>query len=252
MTPRAILALYDAQLRRDSRAEEGVAIEHLPHVTRATGAHNTVLYTSFAPEIADRVIDEQVAHYTAQGRELEWKVYDHDQPRDLIERLAARSFTIGAPESLMVLDLADAPVPADAANLKGIAVRRVGRDRIPDVMAVLAQVWPGEVSDVPASLTGGAPDELQIYVAYDADAPVSAAWIRFHPGTAFADLWGGSTVASHRGRGIYRAIVDARARDARARGARFLAVDAMPMSRPILERLGFHRLATTTPCTLLP
>ncbi|MYR23936.1 GNAT family N-acetyltransferase, partial [Streptomyces sp. SID6137] len=49
------------------------------------------------------------------------------------------------------------------------------------------------------------------------------------------------------GRGLYRALVAHRARIAAARGCRYLQVDASPMSRPILERLGFLPLSITTP-----
>jgi hypothetical protein len=34
------------------------------------------------------------------------------------------------------------------------------------------------------------------------------------------------------------------------RGFRYLQVDALPASRPILERMGFHPLAETTPWML--
>ena len=42
-------------------------------------------------------------------------------------------------------------------------------------------------------------------------------------------------------------MVAYRAALAAARGFRYLQVDAMPDSRPILKRLGFAELATTTP-----
>jgi GNAT superfamily N-acetyltransferase len=67
------------------------------------------------------------------------------------------------------------------------------------------------------------------------------------PGTRFAGLWGGGTVEAWRGRGIYRALVAHRARIAADRGYRYLQVDASDESRPILERLGFAPLTTTTP-----
>jgi hypothetical protein len=40
--------------------------------------------------------------------------------------------------------------------------------------------------------------------------------------------------------------------EARARGAELAAVDAGPMSRPILERFGFARLSEITPCVADP
>ena len=55
------------------------------------------------------------------------------------------------------------------------------------------------------------------------------------------------TLPAWRGRGIYRAIVAYRANLAAARGLRYLQVDASDESRPILERLGFVAVTTTTP-----
>lgn len=48
---------------------------------------------------------------------------------------------------------------------------------------------------------------------------------------------------------MFRALVAYRAARAAARGFRYLQVDASPDSEPILRRLGFVRLATTTPYT---
>jgi GNAT superfamily N-acetyltransferase len=79
--------------------------------------------------------------------------------------------------------------------------------------------------------------------------PVAAARAEFHEGTDFASLWGGGTLPEWRGRGIFRALVARRAAVAADRGYRYLQVDALPTSEPILARLGFVRLATTTPYT---
>ena len=62
----------------------------------------------------------------------------------------------------------------------------------------------------------------------------------------FAGLWGGCTLAEHRGRGIFRPLVAARAKEARDRGFCFLNVDAAETSRPILERVGFIALTGVT------
>ena len=92
-----------------------------------------------------------------------------------------------------------------------------------------------------------APDRLSVVVAMAGDRPVCGARTEFHPGTGFASLWGGGTVPDWRRRGVYRATVAHRARVARERGFRYLRVDAMPTSEPILARLGFVRAGTTTP-----
>ena len=61
-----------------------------------------------------------------------------------------------------------------------------------------------------------------------------------------------STLAAWRGRGIYRALVAVRARRAVARGVRYLQVDASDDSAPILRRLGFGAVTTTTPYVWTP
>lgn len=81
---------------------------------------------------------------------------------------------------------------------------------------------------------------------------VAAAWLVIRAGTDFAGLWGGSTLPGWRGRGVYRALVDHRAQLAAARGVLFLQVDASAASRPILQRLGFTAVTTTTPYVWSP
>jgi GNAT superfamily N-acetyltransferase len=76
--------------------------------------------------------------------------------------------------------------------------------------------------------------------------------VRFRRGADFATLWGGATLQAWRGRGIYRATVAHRANLAAERGFRFLEVDASSDSRPILERLGFSAVTTTTPYVWSP
>jgi GNAT superfamily N-acetyltransferase len=88
-------------------------------------------------------------------------------------------------------------------------------------------------------------------LALAGDEPVCAARVDFHVGTDFASLWGGGTLPEWRGKGIYRAMVSHRARLARARGHRYLRTDALPTSRPILEKMGFARLTMTVPYTRL-
>ena len=66
-------------------------------------------------------------------------------------------------------------------------------------------------------------------------------------GTEFAGLWGGGVLPEWRGRGIYRALVAARARAAVELGVRYMHSDCTAMSRPILERSGLVPVTTTTP-----
>ena len=62
-------------------------------------------------------------------------------------------------------------------------------------------------------------------------------------GDAGVNLFGGAVLPDARGRGVYRALVQARWEAAAARGTPALTVQAGRMSRPICERLGFGFLA---------
>jgi len=60
------------------------------------------------------------------------------------------------------------------------------------------------------------------------------------------NLNGAGVLPSARGRGVYRALVAERWREAVARGTPALTVQAGAMSRPILEKLGFVAVAEVT------
>jgi GNAT superfamily N-acetyltransferase len=89
-------------------------------------------------------------------------------------------------------------------------------------------------------------EPLLMYLAYAEGVPAAAAWIRFHAGTDFAALFGGSTLPQYRKRGLYTTLLNVRAQAALERGYRFLSVDASEMSRPILEKHGFVKVTTAT------
>jgi GNAT superfamily N-acetyltransferase len=93
----------------------------------------------------------------------------------------------------------------------------------------------------------GLPENSVAVVAVVDGQPVSGGRVDLDPGVEFAGLFGGVTLPEFRGRGLYRATVARRAELAREGGYRWLYVDALPTSRPILERLGFVKLTTTTP-----
>jgi GNAT superfamily N-acetyltransferase len=85
-------------------------------------------------------------------------------------------------------------------------------------------------------------EHLRTYVAFSNGEAVGFGRAVFVEGAAY--LMGGSTLPHARGRGVYRALVHARWRDAQARGASILFVQAVEESRPILERLGFDPLGS--------
>ncbi|AWT41388.1 MULTISPECIES: GNAT family N-acetyltransferase [Streptomyces] len=253
-----VLALYDREMRREARPDgPGTRIERTGTVVRQTGpAHgwNGVLWSGLDEAGADAAIAEQIAHFTGLGREFEWKVYGHDRPADLGKRLVAAGFTAEPWEALMVAETAavphDTPAPEGVRLLPVTDAAGVGL-----VVEVHEQAFGDDGSRLRQTLLdqlAAAPDAVVAVVAVADGAPVSAARMELPAGAAFAGLWGGGTVPGWRGRGIYRALVAHRARIAAERGYPYLHVDAMADSRPILERLGFARLTTTTPYVYVP
>src|SRR5262249_26192740 len=134
---------------------------------------------------------------------------------------------------------------------EGVSLREVSDRRdFERIEAMEAAIWQDEHDWLADSLErehDADPDAIAIVVAEGDATVVCAGWIRFVGGTDFATLWGGGTLPEWRGRGIYKATVAYRANLAAARGFRYLQVDASDESRPILERLGFVAVTTTTP-----
>ena len=92
-------------------------------------------------------------------------------------------------------------------------------------------------------------DRASFYAAYEQGRLVGTGWIEYPEASQFAELHGGAVLPEFRGRGIYSRLFESRLIDALEWGARWVAVDAAPMSRPILEVKGFRRLDATYPMT---
>jgi predicted GNAT family acetyltransferase len=175
-------------------------------------------------------------------------VYDHDQPACLKERLLAHGFTAEEREALAVLDLRALP-PSLQASAPPYIVRLTQPEQIDQLMDMESQVWGEPFDHLGRRLKRDLqqPRRLTVFGAVLDGRVVSGAWIYYHKDKPFADLYGGSTLPAYRQRGLYTALVAARAQEAITRGVRFVIVDASPMSRPILEKLGFEVLLYSQP-----
>ncbi|MDQ6671820.1 MAG: GNAT family N-acetyltransferase, partial [Chloroflexota bacterium] len=184
------------------------------------------------------------------GHDFEWKAYAHDQPTDLVERLAHHGFALDEQEAILVLDLQSAqPLPGSASRLRRIT----RREELGDVAAVRRRVYATRSADATVDRLAyeleHTPDRIGVYVADLDGEPAACAWIRFPESSAFASLWGGSTAPELRQRGLYTDLLGVRVEEARRRGYRYLSVDARSTSRPILEKRGFQLLTFATACT---
>jgi GNAT superfamily N-acetyltransferase len=243
MDPTAVLAAFDEQIRRGPGP-------HDDHVRREVAdGWNAVVWSDLSPANADEKIAEQIRWFA--GRPWEWKHYSHDQPSDLPERLVAAGFTRRPEETLLVAEVAD--LDLGVRPPAGVRLRPVEDEHDVEAFVTLHdEVFGGDYSRLGRHLLealAARPDTVAAVLATADGTPVAAARAQFHPGTDFASLWGGGTLPAWRGKGVFRSLVAYRAALAKARGFRYLQVDAMPASRPILRRLGFTELATTTPFT---
>ncbi len=241
-----VLALYDRDERRNTE-EMGMRREVAPGVVRlvdTVGTQSAIVFSQLKAQTADAVILREMRYFAELGHVLEWKLFGHDRPADLRQRLLDRGFEPEERESIMVLDLAEPP----AALLRPLpeALRRIRTaEALKDVTRVREAVWPGQhpwLEQRLAWMLRTDPERLSVYAIYDDDEPVCAGRIHFPAGSRFASLWGGATLSQRRGRGFYTALLAARVQEAIARHVRFLTIDAGAMSRPIVEKLGFREI----------
>ncbi|KIF70977.1 GCN5 family acetyltransferase [Streptomyces sp. AcH 505] len=256
----AVLTAFDRQMRQDATAEgPGVRVERTGGVVRQAGAAhdwNGVLWSDPALDgaAADAAIVAQIERFAPLGYEFEWKLYGHDRPADLAERLLAAGFVPEDTETVLVAEVGK--LSTRATLPAGVRLRPVtdaaGMELLSGVHEQAFGMTGTAYRERLLTQLAEAPETVSAVVATAGDTPVSAARMELPPGKEFAGLWGGGTLEAWRGKGIYRALVAHRAEIAAARGYRYLQVDALETSRPILERLGFTALTTTTPYVYKP
>jgi len=245
------LTLLDRERRELGR--DGEMVETLDYVTRlreTDGAWHTVAWSLLDESSADAAIADQIEHHRRLGVNFEWKLYGHDHPPGLLTRLERHGFAIGPREAVLVCDLTDRPQWIDSTDRH--TVIRVERLEQVEVFRTVA----GEIFEKDYHVTArhlaaalqSASKQHHGYLAYADGQPAGVGRLHTHPLSRFGGLYGGGVGRAFRGRGLYRALVAARARDALADGIPYLIVDALPTSRPILERLGFTWLTDTWPC----
>jgi GNAT superfamily N-acetyltransferase len=250
MDSAAVLALFDARMRADPPPKPGLERAWFDGVLRTTGSFDFIDWWDFPAERAAAIAEREAAFFRPRPAEFEWKVHSHDGPPGLERALTRAGFEPQDSETLLVLDIAAALIEAQPPN--GVAIRLVRDEQgVADYAAASGLAFGRDETERAQRFMARLGDhEQRLYVAYEDGAPIAAGHLEFNGDRPFAGLWGGGTVPEQRGRGVYRALVAARAAEARRRGARYLTVDARETSRPILQRLGFQPLAMVRGWTL--
>jgi GNAT superfamily N-acetyltransferase len=254
MTPEELLELYDREVRGafPGRLPAGWTGEQDGPLTRClTPQGGFAMFTSDPADLTADGLEELVARtfafYAEHRRRFEWKTFEHDR-QDLLPLLVRHGAVPEARESLV---LGEAAALAGEVRLPDPLTMRSVTSRVDleRVAAFESDVWDEDWAWLADDLAGrlAADRPAEVLVVEDGDLVVSAAWLVPLAGTGVAGLWGGSTLAAYRGRGIYRSLVAHRARRALDLGCPILQVDASEDSRPILERLGLHVVGGTVP-----
>jgi GNAT superfamily N-acetyltransferase len=244
--------LYDRKERIEV-SYPGMRRENTPYVVRhvsTSQVNGFISYSRLDADSLDGVVRGQIDYFDALGLEFEWKVYEHDFPSDLKDRLLRHGFVADDVEAIMVLELDQAPWPLLESPQRKVQ-QIVDPDLIPQILEVQEEVWQEDKGRLADYLSGSLRQHgslISVYAAYVEDRPVCSAWLYYDGHSPFASLWGGSTLEEYRGQGYYTALLAARVQEAIRRGARYVTVDASPMSRPILERRGFQLMTRAYAC----
>ncbi|PUA79291.1 GNAT family N-acetyltransferase [Nocardioides currus] len=253
-----LLEAYDAQLRREAEVLTATGVSQDGPLVRAVfNRGGFVTYRDLGGltgEDLDDLIARTIAHFRDETDvdEVEWKTRGHDEPADLAERLVRAGLVADPVETVMIGEASALAVPVevpDAVRIRRLDPADAGFVSDAHRMSAMQTTAFGggpSADDLVDRLTRTA-DLSEAWIAEVGDEVVCAGRLEVVPGTEFAGLWGGATLEPWRGRGIYRALVAARAGSAIARGVRYLHSDCTAMSRPILERSGLVPVTTTTP-----
>jgi hypothetical protein len=209
-------------------------------------AATVVLRLRLSTDNVDETVSEVRALLADRGRfGATWEIGDSATPGDLEARLVALGMRPFSDPDVVGLVL-DGDLPLEA----GVPVRRAVTVEDYAVAERIKRTAFGDPLidseiELNARLLRESDVEAQLgatFVAFIGGEPVGQARVIF--GERGAHFTSGSVLEEWRGRGAYRALVAARAAEARQRAARAVISQAGRMSRPILERAGFRVVAT--------
>jgi hypothetical protein len=203
---------------------------------------NTVQRQRLAPDEVAAAVAEVRGLLRERGREVtQWEVGSAATPADLVDRLLAFGLIRDKDPVAAALVLTKPPAAAPA----GVVARRV--ETFDEYVAANQVQWAAfestadEIGEARANLEERWSETVNV---------MHAAWIdgeMVSAGTAAITehgllLFGGATLPGARGRGGYRALLNARWEEAVRNGTPALFTQGGSMSRPVLEGVGFRQV----------
>ncbi|MEJ6007514.1 GNAT family N-acetyltransferase [Paucibacter sp. AS339] len=241
----------------------GFQLERLPHLRRhlplagSAGGEALICFSQLDAGQEEQQIEAQLAHFRTLSQDFEWKVYALERPAHLRQLLEEKGFVADEPECFMLYPLNDEltrqskPESASGSGLPAdLEVRRiVDPSQLDDVLAVQAAIWGRDFEWLRDKLARSLQqaDTMSMFCAYVQGQAIGTGWTDYPPGSRFPELHGGGVLPAWRQRGVYSALFECRFKEARERGFEWMAVDASPMSRPILQAMGFMPVCMTWP-----
>lgn len=223
-------------------------------VVREYSADRSECRVVYSHNASEDVIGSETARAESEGYALEWKLYAHDVPADLRDRLLAAGFEPGDAENVLVV-----PVSANTLNAFGptdYRIRRItDKNGLEEVAEIARQIGRRNVESERRELAAvlrDTPEAMSIYVAYVDGEPAASGRVYFRDAGTVAELAGGRTKTTHRKRGLLTALVAARMGEALARGRSLMFLDALPASERTLTKRGFRVVTQTQPFVYQP
>lgn len=195
-----------------------------------TGGLNEVIYSLLDEQTADATIETAIATYRDLGLKFRWNAGPGSGPADLGDRLELRGLVPGAGRGM-------ARSTDGGDDVRGVV--EVDEKTVDDYTHVMATGWSADRASLRSLHRHLLSEHRQcLFVGYTAGEPVAAASYVAFARSAF--MMGAVVLPSYRGRGLYRALVQARLAHARSRGIALATTHASEAtSAPILAKLGF-------------
>lgn len=206
---------------------------------------NGVGGTRWTAEEADRKIDEIIDYHRQRNIGFQWWVMPHDTPIDLRERLEKHGIILAGDAVTMArigLDATDIPINPDMTVEKLDGYDLAAIDALAEITMVCFNWTQAQIDERKPGWIERMRDERfrereANFMARINGQPVGHGRIILQSGIAY--FGGAGVLPEFRGKRVYSTLLRRRLEYAHERGYHIAAINAEPLSRPIVERYGF-------------
>ncbi len=200
-------------------------------------------------EEADRRIEETIAYHRERHIGFQWWVTPYDTPPDLGQRLEQHGLVLAGDAATMArlgLDDLDIPTNPDVTVEVLDGYDEAAMDAVAHIAIVCFNWTQQQVDEQRPGMVERMRDERirereAHYLAYLKGQPAGYGRVQFRGGVAY--LGGAATLPEFRGQKVYSTLLRRRLEHAHQHGYHLAAINAEPMSRPIVARYGFKEYA---------